>query len=54
MLALFLTILIHVMTMLGTIMSMQMGLAMAVMNDPAVAIGDRIRAAQALLAAPPA
>lgn len=35
MLALFLTILIHVMTMLGTIMSMQMGLAMAVMNDPA-------------------
>ena len=27
---------------------------MAVMNDPAVAIGDRIRAAQALLAAPPA
>lgn len=35
MLALFLTLLIHVMTMLGNIMSMQMGLAMAVMNDPA-------------------
>ncbi len=35
MLALFLTIMIHVMTLLGAMMSMQMGLAMAVMNDPA-------------------
>lgn len=35
MLALFLSILIHVMTLLGAMMSMQMGLAMAVMNDPA-------------------
>lgn len=35
MLGLFLSILLHVMSMLGTIMSMQMGLAMAIMNDPA-------------------
>ncbi|WP_394202819.1 flagellar biosynthetic protein FliR [Shewanella waksmanii] len=35
MLALFLSLLIHVMTLLGAMMSMQMGLAMAVMNDPA-------------------
>jgi len=35
MLGLFLTIMIHVMTLLGAMMSMQMGLAMAVMNDPA-------------------
>lgn len=34
MLALFLTIMIHVMTLLGAMMSMQMGLAMAIMNDP--------------------
>ncbi|MEC4725903.1 flagellar biosynthetic protein FliR [Shewanella sp. D64] len=34
MLALFLSIMIHVMTLLGAMMSMQMGLAMAVMNDP--------------------
>jgi len=35
MLALFLTIMLHVMTLVGAMMSMQMGLAMAVMNDPA-------------------
>ncbi|MCE9686250.1 flagellar biosynthetic protein FliR [Shewanella sp. AS16] len=35
MLALFLSLMLHVLTLLGTIMSMQMGLAMAVMNDPA-------------------
>ncbi|MEZ9820776.1 flagellar biosynthetic protein FliR [Shewanella sp. 10N.286.45.A1] len=35
MLALFLTIMIHVMTLVGAMMSMQMGLAMAIMNDPA-------------------
>ncbi|PKG58868.1 flagellar biosynthetic protein FliR [Shewanella sp. Choline-02u-19] len=34
MLALFLSIMIHVMTLLGAMMSMQMGLSMAVMNDP--------------------
>ncbi|RTR38280.1 flagellar biosynthetic protein FliR [Shewanella canadensis] len=35
MLGLFLSIMIHVMTLLGAMMSMQMGLGMAVMNDPA-------------------
>ncbi|MDR8525938.1 flagellar biosynthetic protein FliR [Shewanella fidelis] len=34
MLALFLSIMIHVMTLFGAMMSMQMGLSMAVMNDP--------------------
>ncbi|MCL1038750.1 flagellar biosynthetic protein FliR [Shewanella corallii] len=34
MLALFLTLMIHVMTLLGAMMSMQMGLAMALVNDP--------------------
>lgn len=35
MLGLFLSILLHAMSMFGTIMSLQMGLAMAIMNDPA-------------------
>lgn len=35
MLALFVYIMIHVMTLFGAMMSMQMGLAMAIMNDPA-------------------
>lgn len=35
MLGFILYLLLHVMTLLGTIMSMQMGLAMAIMNDPA-------------------
>ncbi|MCL1124810.1 flagellar biosynthetic protein FliR [Shewanella surugensis] len=34
MLAFFLTFMIHIMTLVGAMMSMQMGLAMAVMNDP--------------------
>ncbi|WP_220762548.1 MULTISPECIES: flagellar biosynthetic protein FliR [unclassified Shewanella] len=34
MMALFLTIMLYVMTQLGEMLSMQMGLAMAVMNDP--------------------